>query len=90
MKRRPVRIALKAAACLAAILPFISPGIRGLSEAALPGIPAVAALCWIIADPDRTQRLAMLIGAVRGSDRQAASRADRDPRPAAGSTSDTA
>jgi hypothetical protein len=90
MKRRPARIALKAAAGLAVILPFISPGIRVLSQAALPGIPVVAGLCWIIADPDRTQRLAMLIRAVRGSDRQIAPGADRDPRPAAGSTSDAA
>ena len=45
-------------------------GAPALAGTALVVLIVVAALCWTIADTDRTGRLAMLIDASRGNGRQ--------------------
>lgn len=63
--------------------------LAGLSTAALVGatlvaLIVIAALCWTLTDADRSGRLAMLIDASRGHDRQPRERS-RAAFPAAGS-----
>jgi len=53
--------------------------LAGLSWHVLAGLAAVVlivvgSVCWVITDPGRSQRLAMLIEAWRGSSRQKATR----------------
>lgn len=43
--------------------------VRGQADVVVIVVVVVAALCWIIADPDRSERLAMLISAWRGGGR---------------------
>jgi hypothetical protein len=63
--KRPARILAGAA------VPGIPAAVAGVSVRALAGtvlavMIVVAALCWVIADPDRTGRLVELIAAARG------------------------
>jgi hypothetical protein len=66
--KRPTRALRRAA------VPVIPAAAAGLSVHALAGavmavvavVTVVAALCWVIADPGRTRRLASLIAAARG------------------------
>lgn len=42
-------------------------GVRDLAGALVAVLIVVAALCWVLADEDRSRRLAQIIGAWRGA-----------------------
>jgi hypothetical protein len=66
------RAAAGALAAVPAALAGLS--VRGLAGAAVIVVIVTAALCWIITDAGRSERLAMLICAWRGGTRQQAPR----------------
>lgn len=70
---RAGRVMRRAVGALAAVLAGLS--VRGLAGALLLVLIVVAALCWILTATGRSERLAMLISACRGSTRPLPARA---------------
>ena len=54
-------------------------GVRDLAGALVAVLILVVALCWVLADEDRSRRLAEIVGAWRGARPRAASRAAARP-----------